>query len=494
MISIDHLTFRYGSGTEPVLNDLSLRISAGESVCLMGANGSGKSTLARLVAGLLPSPEGSIRIDGRSAGTDDAPLVGILFQNPDNQMVAMVVEKEIAFALENQGLPMTEMLPRVDAVIESYAIEHLRNRLTSELSGGEKQRVALAAVMIQNPPVLVLDEPDSFLDEAGRSLLRKALAMLRERSPSLVELRVTQYPGVARRYPRLVVLNDGNVLADNDPENVLGDDTLCHRAGLAADYDLSGDEDRALALLSQEMRGGPGMVTMNNVTFGFDPHEPVLRDLDLRVPAGETLGIVGPSGSGKTTLGLLLCRLLKPQSGVVDFADPEGRPLMASPRRGSVAGVFQQPERQFFLDSCAEEVAFGPRNLGRHLTGAEIDRFLTLVGLEPLRFRERDPFSLSAGEKRRLAFAVVLAMRPAFVVFDEPTCALDPRGVGRFVALSQRFKASGAGQVIISHDGGVISRLTDRVVVCGSSGIDAEMTTAEFFASGKARGVVSEPG
>jgi energy-coupling factor transporter ATP-binding protein EcfA2 len=202
MIQVEKVSFWYDRNLQPVLNEISLTVNEGESVCIMGANGSGKSTLARILADLLSPAEGQLTITHPNGLPEDSlRQVGILFQNPDNQMVAMVVEKELAFALENQGMPMPEMEERVSEALRSMQITQLRRRLTNELSGGEKQRVALAAVMIQNPPILVLDEPDSFLDEAGRKLLKHELAVLRELTPDLIEIRITQYPHVARTYP-----------------------------------------------------------------------------------------------------------------------------------------------------------------------------------------------------------------------------------------------------------------------------------------------------
>ena len=229
MISFRNVTFCYDSGGAPALRDLNLEIRAGESVCIMGANGCGKSTLARILAGLLEVSQGEFELNGVA----DRPIpVGLLFQNPDNQMVAVTVEKEIAFALENLAVPFEEMDRRVAATLERFGIEHLRTRLTSELSGGEKQRVALASVMICMPPVLVLDEPDSFLDAQGRAALRQEEEQIRRENPDMILVRITQYPSVAKRYQRLIVLDRGQVAADGSPPQILADRSFRHKTGL----------------------------------------------------------------------------------------------------------------------------------------------------------------------------------------------------------------------------------------------------------------------
>ena len=495
MIICRDVTFTYRDAIAPALKNLSLTIGDGEAVCIMGPNGSGKSTLARMLAGLLNPESGEVTVDGRSAADiDERPVVGILFQNPDNQMVATVVDQEVAFALENLATPMPEMERRVTESLAGYHIAHLASRLTSELSGGEKQRVALAAATIHRPAVLVLDEPDSFLDEAGRRILDHELASMRKSSQNLIELRVTQYPHIAKSYPRLIVIDGGKVVADGPPSEIFSDRAFCLKIGLMYDADdggastlphglpdrLNGDEAR------------PRVVSLRGVSFGYSKKSDVIGGLDLDISAGETIGLVGPTGSGKSSLGLLLSGVLKPHTGDVRYLDGRGEELDSRHTAGWVSTVLQQPERQFFLSTCAKEVAFGPKNLGRELTVEGVQAYLTLVGLDPGRFAERDPFSLSVGEKRRLAFACVLSMSPSFVIFDEPTASLDQEGVGRFVALSRLLKARGMGQVVISHEGQIIRALADRVLYLKGDGSHELAATGELFARKEFTGVLAE--
>lgn len=476
-----------------VLDRLSLTIGSGESICLMGANGCGKSTLARLVAGLTRPSDGEVLINEHLIQSAATPLVGILFQNPDNQMVATTVEKEIAFGLENMAVPLGTMEEIVSATLLRFGISHLRQRLTSELSGGEKQRVALASVMVTRPRVLILDEPDSFLDAGGKQILSEELKRLHEEDTELSELRVTQYLSVAREYQRLVVLCEGRVAADGEPEEILANREFCRKAGLQYERTSTSrsaiSTDRSRAAKKRAVQS----VRVHNLSAGYDGRSPVVVGLTQVLTRGETVGLIGPSGAGKSTLGLVLCGVMKPLLGRVDLLDEAARPLKEKERAGVVVGSFQQPERQFFLNTCAEELAFGPSNMGEPLSEAALADLFDLVGLEAKMFKSRDPFSLSMGEKRRLAFAAILAMHPSFIVFDEPTCGLDPEGVGRFIELSERLTSDGVGQVLISHDGDVIKQLCRRVISLSGDGRFREWTVGELFSDERYAGLISAP-
>ncbi|MBU0982885.1 MAG: ATP-binding cassette domain-containing protein [candidate division Zixibacteria bacterium] len=483
MVRLEHVTYRYRPDGPAVLNDISLSLKPGQSVCLMGRNGSGKSTVARVIAGLLQPTQGTVTIAGRSLDDpDNRPPVGILFQNPDNQMVATLVEKEIAFALENRAVPQDAMETAISRVCERFEISHLRRRLTSELSGGEKQRVALASVMIQRPNVLVLDEADAFLDAAGRKVLQSELNAIRGRDLDLVEIRITQQAQVGRNYARLIVLDQGTVAADGPSADILNDDKLMTSLGLKS------AEVLPVAVLpdvfsARHVDHRVARVEADELDFEYAADSPVLKETSLQVGGGDTVAVVGATGAGKSSLGLLLCGILKAAGGRVVCRDGTGAELSPRACRGQVVNLLQQSERQFFLATCAEEVTFGPENLGRMLTTGEIADFFALVGLAPDLFSDRDPFSLSGGEKRRLAFASVLSMAPRVVVFDEPTAGLDAEGIGRFLAISRALKQADVGQVLISHSEDVVRELADRVVVLRRGERLRTMPADEFFAS-----------
>mgnify|MGYP001194194235 CR=1 FL=1 len=480
MIQIDNLTYTYPGASIPAVKGLNLKIENGESLVVMGANGSGKSTFAKILAGLLKAQTGYFKLDVDSRH----PIpVGILFQNPENQMVAVTVEKELAFALENLSMPLVEMEKKVGEVLERFGIEHLRNRLTSELSGGERQRVALASIMVFDPPVLVLDEPDSYLDEAGREVLRRELKRIHHSCPDLIEVRITQYPQVAQPYERMLVFENSRLTVDGLPHAVFSNEEFCRGAGISL-APLGNTELAVPGLTNGDVTAGQmaiKRIVTKDLSYCYGTKAPIFRKLNFELKRGETLALVGPSGSGKSTLAHLLCGLLLPRTGEIRYEDEHGASIPRRNLLGRVSGIFQQPERQFFLPSCREEIAFGPANLGRTLDQKTSDVFFHLVGLKAEQFAERDPFSLSGGEKRRLAFAAVLSMAPEMVLFDEPTCALDMEGVGRFIRLGRILKANHVGIGLVSHDGDIIKALADRILLLPGDGSHRILMPEQFF-------------
>ncbi len=331
--------------------------------------------------------------------------------------------------------------------------------------------------MVSEPTVLVLDEPDSFLDEAGKRALATELEKLRQAIPGMIQIHITQYPQVAARCERLLVFDRGEIAADRPPHDIFGNREFCLRTSLGFESDGS---DSAPWPPAGATSDGAHIVRigLNRAAFGYRGGEAVVGPVSETFRAGEVTALVGPSGAGKSTLGLLLCGLLEPTEGTVTFTDERGEQVVRDDAPGRVAAILQQPERQFFLPSCAEEVSFGPGNFGRPLQAADVAAMLDAVGLDSETFADRDPFRLSGGEKRRLAFAAVLSMEPGIVVFDEPTCGLDQEGVGRFVRLARNLRERGHGLVIITHDGDVVKALADRVLL-----LDADRHCQAFEAS-----------
>lgn len=481
MLKLENITYRYANASHPALLNVNLEIAPGESVCIMGANGSGKSTLAKLIAGIVKSQQGRITI----RADQNAPIpVGLLFQNPDNQMVAVTVEKEIAFALENLGVSQSEMGKRIQNILKRFSIGHLRRRLTAELSVGEKQRVALAALLVCNPPVLVLDEPDSFLDKKGKELFRKQMDLIKSQHPELTVIEITQYPEVARGHGRLIVLLSGRIAADNHPDAILENKIFCLKSGI--DFDNRGSrqiefpEEWQQRIMSKSEN--ISKIQLERVDFTYVGGEnPAIRHFSGEINIQEITAIVGPSGSGKSTLAMLLCGILEPDFGEIRVIDQSGRVRGKQRINGKITAVLQQPERQFFLHNCEQEVEFGPRNFGQSLHRKELQNFFKMVGLPFDQFFERDPFTLSLGEKRRLGFAAVLSVFPNFIVFDEPTCALDREGVGRFISLARALNGAGMGVVIISHDEEIIKTLADKIIALDDLGNFWTVPPEEYF-------------
>jgi len=492
MISLKNVTFRYPSAEAPTILNLNLEIDIGESVCIMGGNGSGKSTLAALIAGLVTAERGRITVE--DTGLTDL-RVGLLFQNPDNQFVAVVVEKEIAFGLENLGIPPNVIGQKISSTLDSFSISQLRNSLTAELSGGEKQRVALASIMALDPHILILDEPDSYLDQTGKQALERELERLRKQFPMMSEIRITQYPHIAKNYARLVVLSNGQIAADDSPREISAGPAFCEKHGLAMPQEKNESLSGSFSLKggTDNRDGEVSRIELRDVSFGYPGGPPVFEDLNLDLRAGEILGIVGSSGAGKTSLGHLICGLLKQTGGSISYFDKDHQEIGANSLSGKITGVFQFPERQFFLPTCIQELHFGPKNLGWELPDDSVRKLFDMVDLDCKCFSYRDPVTLSVGEKRRLAFATVLAMSPSFILFDEPTCGLDQAGVGMFVEMARQLKQKGTGLVIISHDGDVISRLADRLLIMTQEEKPRLVSSVELLADSDVEALLSAP-
>ncbi len=453
----------------------------------MGANGSGKSTFARMVAGLLEPNRGILKIQ---QGNDNEIPVGLIFQDPDNQMVAVLVENELAFTMENLNFPQKKMSEDVEAALNRFSIQPLRQRITSELSGGEKQKVALASVMIIQPDILILDEPDSFLDEKSKKNLKQELNSIRKDKPEMIQIHITQYPDIALEYDRMIVFCEGEIVADESPRKIFQDISFLKQTGLSFEQSES-DVTISSVLQNGTDENRVAIIKLDNVSFDYSKEIKVINKISGSVKSSEIVGIVGSSGSGKSTLGQLLCQLLKPTTGDVIYYNEQYQIIDSQNLRGKISALFQQPEKQFFLSNCEQEVRFGPQNFGKILETEEVVSLFSLVGLDYKLLAKRDPLTLSGGEKRRLAFASVLSLSPDFIIFDEPTCGLDPEGVGLFIKLIQNLKKYRKGIIIISHDGYLLNKLTDKILLIDNNGSGRFFNSSLFFDNKQLSSIIS---
>nr|MBN2277125.1 ATP-binding cassette domain-containing protein [candidate division Zixibacteria bacterium] len=485
MIEFNRVSYAYPGGRR-ALRNITLKINKGERVIILGSNGSGKTTLALLVDGILRPTEGTILIGGiNPVDVQNTSLirhrVGLVFQNPDNQLVTTTVERELAFSLENRNVSFEKMHIQVERMLDYFGLKKFRKRLTSELSGGEKQRLALAAVMAAGPDILILDEPGSYLDESGKRLLNDAIALLLSENKDLTVLRITQYSEIAADQNRLLVFHQGALVADDHPEAIFSKPKKLAAIGLRAPLKNRlpvGLLGRVPEMVSESANNSqlPHSITIDSLSFGYDVRGSgyLFDNLNLKIESGKIHGLVGPSGSGKTTLIQLMAGLLKPDKGTIRYSN-------FRPDPGRLAVSFQQPERQFFLDTVNQEIRFGAENLGLPDIDSIAEGCYHLIGMPRSEYADRNPFTLSGGEKRRLAFGCILSLDPAFVFFDEPTCGLDPDGVERFEALVARLQHKKIGVVIVSHYGDVIFDLADKVVTLDGGRIADLMDKPDFF-------------
>ena len=512
MIVVRNLSFHYETerAVVPVFDGIDLEIHEGESVALMGPNGSGKTTLARCLNGLLPPTSGDVFVDGLSV-RDPAHIweirrrVGMVFQNPDDQIVSTLVERDIAFGLENLGLPREEITRRVGEALDRFHLARYRKDPPHRLSGGEKQRLAIAAVLAMRPRYVILDEPTSTLDPEGRREVMDALRELRE-DPEVAILHITQSPEEASAADRIVVLGPGGVELNGPADRVFERSDVLFRLGLnvpfarhlteglrrhgiplppalwrsddvlaalarirPSDGAAGGDDTRREALRTESSP----RILVEHLSHIYDMEVAAQRrglmEVTLEVLDGEWLSIIGPTGSGKTTLVQHFNGLLRPTSGrvLVDGEELWRRGVDLQTIRRKVGLIFQFPEFQLFEETVVADVGFGPRNLGwsDERISESVRRALISVQLDPERFGERSPLELSGGEKRRVAIAGVLAMTPGVIMLDEPTAGLDPQGAEQIVSILKGLHEDGSTIVLITHDMGLAASLSDRVAV-----------------------------
>lgn len=517
MLDTQNLSFAYNASSPDAilaLRDVNLRVAPGELVAIIGHNGSGKSTLAKLLAAMIEPSSGTISVDG----IDSTPAnvweirrrVGMVFQRPDDQLVANTVIDDVAFGPENLGLPREEIEARARDVLAALGLGALTHAQISELSGGEKQRVAIAGVLAMQPAYLILDEPTTMIAPAlARDLI--ALAHDLRARHGLAVLHITHFMHEIVSFDRVVVMDAGRVLMQGTPREVFARADELRAVGLAPP--LVSDLGRRLrvrgialpdvVLTPAELAdaltqgdGGNGKETVESDLSPSIPHPPLstprplidvrdlhftymagtplaqeaLRGVDCALYEGETLAILGGTQAGKSTLIEFFNALRVPPPGHVFF---DGQDLGAPKAdldavRQSVGMVFQQPESQLLEDTVGKDVSFVPRR--KKLPPAEsraiVQRVLTEVGLDYETFRLRYIYALSGGQKRRVAIAGALAAEPRVLILDEPVAGLDPRGRAELATLITNLaRRDGLTVVLVGNAIDELAELADRALV-----------------------------
>jgi energy-coupling factor transport system ATP-binding protein len=474
---IEALRWRYSIGSW-VLNDVALQVQPGERVGLVGRSGSGKSTLALTFNGIIPQSyagqmAGRVTVAGKNAVTapvaEMATAVAMVFQSPDDQMSQILVHHEVASGPANLRLPVSEVRRRVGEALARLSIEHLAERETNTLSGGEKQKVALAAALAMQPRLLVLDEPTTDLDPRSRFELMRTLGGLDDALGMVVVSH--DLDTIAPLVQRLVIVDAGAIAADGDTHEIFAEPDVLRAHGIAVPHHVaieyarrSGRADLE-AFLGRPTHAVPKTssetaIELQDVSFMYpDAAAPAVDNLSLSIRAGEIVAIIGNNGSGKTTLGKLMLGLLKPARGAVRL---HGEPV-ARMRPDLVGYIFQNPDAMLSQMSVAEEIAFTPKLLGRADWRAQTTHMLTRFGLAEL--HNRYPLALSKGQRQRLAYAAVTAAGPPIFIFDEPTTGIDKPGCDQIMEYMDTLRGEGKTIVFITHDMALAARWADRVVI-----------------------------
>ena len=519
MIRLEDVSFRYRAAKDPALRDVTCHIRPGELVGLLGRSGAGRSTLAATLNGTIPhlvrgDLTGCVRIDGEDIRTkrprDLADRIGFVFQDFEAQLFSTNVSLEVAFGPENLGVDRAEIARRVERCLGMVRLSHLSHKAPAALSGGQKQRLALASILALEPKILVLDEPTSDLDPAGRRELLDAIRSLRQ-AGDLTLLMIDPETDEMGWADRLIILDGGRIAMDGSPAALWdrGDELdalgvkgftlakLGRHLGLAErwpDAESAAEAIRlggwqAVAGAAERLRAADGahhqgeiLLEVEDLIHRYPDGTEALGGVSCGIRRGEFVAILGQNGSGKTTLVKHLNGILAPTAGDIRLAGQSlrGQPATVLSRR--VGLVFQNPDHQIFAERVWDEVAFGPRLQGLSEADARrrVEEALDAVGLGGL--GDMDPFILTKGSRQRVAVASTLATKPEVIILDEPTTGLDYRELQGMMALIQRLNAAGHTIVIITHAMDIAAAYARRVILMQGGRILRDGPTRDVFA------------
>ena len=524
IIEVKGLEFEYKNydengevvGVNKVLDGLDLTVPKGQFLAVLGHNGCGKSTLAKHFNGILTATGGQVLINGIDAADEERifdvrQTVGMVFQNPDNQLVATVVEEDVAFALENLGVPPKEIRQRVDDALKTVSMYDYREHSPHQLSGGQKQRVAIAGVLAMRPDCIVLDEPTAMLDPKGRAEVMETVKLLNSQGVTIVL--ITHYMDEATQADRVVVMDDGKMIMDGTPREIFArveelkahsldvpqvtelmyrlkkqgadvkadvltesecaDELLKLPHGKLSPTGKNSAADDAVPQYPGQDSGEDYIAEVKHLVYKYSVGTPfestAVDDVSVSIKKGQFVGVIGHTGSGKSTLIQHLNGLLKPTSGeiLINRKNIWDKNSDIRSVRFLAGLVFQYSEYQLFEETVYKDIAFGPKNMG--LSEQETDRRVReaaeAMGL-PDKLLERSPFDLSGGQKRRAALAGVIAMKPEILILDEPAAGLDPKGRDTVLdEISEYHRKSGTTILLVSHSMEDIVKYAEKILV-----------------------------
>lgn len=541
LIDVKNLLFNYkiysGEKEEVIehtaIDHVSLSIKKGDFVGILGHNGSGKSTLAKQLAALLKPSGGIIYVNGMDTAKDELLLpirktAGMVFQNPDNQLIGNIVEEDIAFGPENMGIPREEIEERITRALEATGMSAYREHSPNALSGGQKQKIAISGVLSMEPECIIFDEPTAMIDPEGRKEVLKAIYDL-NRLKHITIIYITHFLDEVSKADYLYVMKQGAITLEGSPETLFKMPDQLTENNLELPFEISFiaelrkkglnipkeiytkkqlleffkcrqqeesflftekkvENQQKKCIAETEKEKG---IVLKNISYQYkkrsaEEAKDALQDVSLSIKPGEFVAIVGKTGSGKSTLIQHLNGLLQPQSGQYFF---EGQDIWSKKYdlkklRQKVALCFQYPEYQLFEETILKDIAFGPKNLGFDKKKCEEKaRYaMKLVGL-PAELEKVSPFSLSGGQKRRVALAGILAMEPEYLILDEPVAGMDAPGKRMlFQLLHHLNKDKGITIVLVSHNMDDVAAHADRVLIMEDGTLKMDGTTREIFA------------
>ena len=528
------------TGEKNAVDSVSLDVEKGEFIAILGHNGSGKSTLAKHINAILMPTSGILYVNGKDTADarniwDIRQSAGMVFQNPDNQIIETVVEEDVGFGPENLGVETEEIWKRVESALGKVGMLEFRKHSPSRLSGGQKQRVAIAGVLAMHPDCIVLDEPTAMLDPHGRKEVIQTLKELNEKEKVTIIL-ITHHMNEAALANKIFVMNEGKIALQGTPKEVFSHYDEMKKIGLDVPVsteiahglkkygwhmpdDIISEEELLDSIkknlpekaekgtehrveqkneskaeqdnreAQQQKDSGEVILSLRDVNYIYSAdtvyRRHALKNVSLDIWKGEFIAVIGHTGSGKSTLIQHLNGLNKPSSGKILYKgqDISEKSFKLSDLRKKVGLVFQYPEYQLFETTVLLDVAFGPKNLGcdREQAEQQAREALALVGL-PEECYEMSPFELSGGQKRKAAIAGVLAMNPEVLILDEPTAALDPYGRDEILSIMEDLhRKKNITILLVSHSMDEVARFAQRIIVMDKGEILMDGTPADIF-------------
>lgn len=520
MIEFQNVSFTYKGADKPALTDINLKINKGEIVLITGPSSAGKTTLCRAMNGLIPElfkgeMHGKVIVADQYSTTDYditqlSKIVGLMFQDPDSQLLCPTVLEELAFGPENYGVPVEEIQKRIDSLLEACRLQNVLEKNPHALSGGQQQAVALASVLTMQTPVLVLDEPTSNIDPIGsETFLRliKDIAKSLNLTVIIVEHKIEE---LASFVDRLIVMDEGKIILDGDPQEVLKKVELMDDIGLnvpdvtllAAKMKSQGfpintlplNIEEAVEILEpfantvREQEKRPPVNEQNipiieakNVEHRYPNGTLALKGINLKIYEGEMVAILGQNGSGKTTFSKHLNGILKSTGGSLKVYGKEASTYKFHELSRLVGYVFQDPDAQIFKSKVREEIAYGPKNMG--YKDEEVAQMVDDVAekLEIRHLLDSNPFFISKGDKQRIAVASVMAMRPKVLILDEPTTGQDFKRSKEIMDLTMKLNEEGITILVITHSMNLAVEYAKRVVVFRQGEVLLNGTAKDVF-------------
>ncbi|MFL5626534.1 MAG: ABC transporter ATP-binding protein [Ktedonobacteraceae bacterium] len=484
----------------PAIENISFSLPKGELMLIAGPSGCGKSTLLKCLNGLIPNSyhgtlTGEIQLEGRSIKgltlRDLAQQVGTMLQDPDKQIIASTVEQEIAFGMENLNRPRAEMRERISAVLKQLRLEDYAGRATFALSGGQRQQVAAAGILVMQPSIYLFDEPFANLDAQAVDELEELIANLRATGHTVIIVEHRVEEALRLKPDKVLLMRDSQqvffgstseFMAVADPTQV----KLPIEATLRTISDRSQAEQQLVRPITtghnrQEHTDEP-ILSFENVRYRYSTFsEEILHGISCQVRRGETIALLGPNGSGKTTLVKQALGLLRPSKGSVRLYGQDTRNLSVAELASRIGYVFQSPSAMLFAPTVRKEVGFGPENLRFSAERLNASVRQAEEALNVAQFEERSPFSLSFGQQKRVAIASVLAMQGKILLLDEPTAGQDYRSYISFMEYLRSLPELDA-LLFITHDLDLALRYTQRVLLLKEGNLVADGPPLEVLA------------